>query len=252
MQQKLEQLFPIFGGLTATPQQQTQTQSQNIFTAFQQPQTATADQPPPKPASFSFHSTPAAAAGGVTQSSSSVPPSSFALQLGFGQPGSGGNSGGNLTVAQGLGSDAGGTKLQFGGGNLMGGAFSAGGNPNQATSSKGGPVQNTGFSFSTGGGINLNFAAGTSTNSPIPCSFQKVVPHQIMSSEKRGGGSLIVPFQCSLQMLQKVVPYQIVSSEKRGGESRKTFTEYFCCSHTQYMCIYIYWYIVLVSYLNFI
>lgn len=159
---------PIFGGLTATPHQQTQTQSQNPFTAFQQPQTATADQQP-KPASFNFHSTPAAAAGGVTQSSSSVPPFSFAPQLGFGQPGSGGNSGGNLTVAQGLGgSDAGGTKLQFGGSNLMGGAFSAGGNPNQATSSKGGPVQNTGFNFSTGGGINLNFAAGASTNSPIP------------------------------------------------------------------------------------
>jgi len=159
---------PIFGGLTATPHQQTQTQSQNPFTAFQQPQTATADQQP-KPSTFNFHSTPAAAAGGVTQSSSSVPPFSFAPQLGFGQPGSGGNSGGNLTVAQGLGgSDAGGTKLQFGGSNLMGGAFSAGGNPNQATSSKGGPVQNTGFNFSTGGGINLNFAAGTSSNSPIP------------------------------------------------------------------------------------
>jgi len=168
MQQRLEQLFPIFGGITATPQQQIQTQ--NLFTAFQQPQTATADQSPPKQASFNFHSTPAAAAaGGVTQSSSSVPPFSFAPQLGFGQPGSGGNSGGNLTMAQGLGgSDAGGTKLQFGGSNLMGGAFSAGGNPNQATSSKGGPVQNTGFNFSTGGGINLNFAAGTSSNSPIP------------------------------------------------------------------------------------
>lgn len=158
---------PMFGGLTATPQQQTQTQSQNLFTVFQQPQTATADQQP-KPASFNFHSTPAAA-GGVTQSSSSVPPFSFAPQLGFGQPGSGGNSGGNLTVARGLGgSDAGGTKLQFGGSNLMGGAFSAGGNSNQASSSKGGPVQNTGFNFSTGGGINLNFAAGASTSSPIP------------------------------------------------------------------------------------
>jgi len=169
MQQRLEQLFPIFGGITATPQQQIQTQSQNLFTAFQQPQTATADQSPPKQASFNFHSTPAAAAGGVTQSSSSVPPFSFAPQLGFGQPGSGGNSGGNLTMAQGLGgSDAGGTKLQFGGSNLMGGAFSAGGNPNQAVSSKGGPVQNTRFNFSTGGGINLNFAAGTSTNSPNP------------------------------------------------------------------------------------
>jgi len=160
---------PIFGGITATPQQQTQTQSQNLFTTLHQPQTATADQPPPKPATFNFHSTPAAAAGGVTQSSSSVPSFSFAPQLGFGQPGSGGNSGGNLTMAQGLGgSDAGGTKLQFGGSNLMGGAFSAGGNSNQATSSKGGPVQNTGFNFSTGGGINLNFAAGASTNSPIP------------------------------------------------------------------------------------
>ena len=200
MQQKLEQLFPIFGGLTATPQQQTQTQSQNIFTAFQQPQTATADQPPPKPASFSFHSTPAAAAGGVTQSSSSVPPSSFALQLGFGQPGSGGNSGGNLTVAQGLGSDAGGTKLQFGGGNLMGGAFSAGGNPNQATSSKGGPVQNTGFSFSTGGGINLNFAAGTSTNSPIPMFFSEsstTSNHVIRKTRRRKFNSPIPVFSAN-------------------------------------------------------
>ena len=169
MQQRLEQLFPIFEGLTATPQQQMQTQSQDLFTTLQQPQTATADQPPPKQASFNFHSTPAAAAGGVTQSSSSVPPFSFAPQLGFGQPGSGGVSGGNLTMAQGFGgSDAGGTKLQFGGSNLMGGAFSAGGNPSQAASFKGGPVQNTRFNFSTGGGINLNFAAGASTNSLLP------------------------------------------------------------------------------------
>ena len=50
----------------------------------------------------------------------------------------------------------------------MGGAFSAGGNPSQAASFKGGPVQNTRFNFSTGGGINLNFAAGASTNSLLP------------------------------------------------------------------------------------
>ena len=169
---------PIFGG--PNPAAQQQTLPQNLFTGLQQPQTAIANQQPSGPASFNFHSTQATAV--VTKGSSSAPSLSFGSQLGFGQPGSARNSGGSLTglaAPGGLGgTDAGATKLQFGGNNAMGGMFSAGGSTSQTLSSKDSSVQSTGFNFNAGGGINLNFAGGTSTDSPT------------FSADSSGGGTV--------------------------------------------------------------